>query len=102
MSAHTTQQTMNETQELFQPAAVASDSPRIAWCRRYRIIISDMTTQPVAAAAVATGEIDRWWCESDKLQFPMFGSGPTEADAIADFARRNGLRLWNEEVPQRP
>ena len=62
-------------------------SPRLLWMQRHGI-----TTSP----PFVTSEAHRdHWLASGKLGLP-FGEGDTEDDALVDYAKRHGLKLWNE------
>lgn len=73
------------TEELFPASTVTVESPRLSWIRRHSLTLER--------------------CDHSRLKFcawspfPMtdVSYGVTEDDALADWARRNGVRLWNEE-----
>jgi hypothetical protein len=83
--------------ELFDAQMGEGKSPRLKWLEKH-----GLKTHDYGAAFVSpeTGhEFGRWTCylESDYYTFSKWANGETEADAIADWARLNGVRLWNEE-----
>jgi mannose/cellobiose epimerase-like protein (N-acyl-D-glucosamine 2-epimerase family) len=74
--------------ELFAVDAISVDSPKVKWMKANTIQVRDNVTNRED--------------ETPKLVFslsnPQFktGYGLDEDDAIVDFAKRNGLKLWNE------
>ena len=88
--------------ELFPIASVKQDSPRLAWMKRHRVKTKHFPD-------VQPGDEDEWgnnvwpWiafdtlCEENLDATDLCG-GATEDDAIAKFARRHKLRIWNEET----
>ena len=76
--------------ELFKPEMVAGDSPRLKWIKRHQL---------KTERAFDEYYDEMRWCAWRDLAtcFDSEGSGITEDDAIADWARRNGVKLWNEE-----
>lgn len=80
--------------ELFPAQEVAGKSPRLKWLENHRLSVwkNAAAEVPCEAWLAAVFEVDG--------QLPkdsLIGEGHTEADAIADWARRNNVRLWNEE-----
>ena len=77
------------------------DSPRLAWLKKHEI-------QPKHNKEVEPGDEDEF---GDRIYpFSVYGSfmrgevkywlagfGDTEDEALVDFARGAGIRLWNEE-----
>ena len=70
---------------------VRGESPRLAWIKRH-----DLHTQ-----LCPDPDEHPWACWAGKLSAALdagtVGDGPTEDDAIADWARKSGALLWNEE-----
>lgn len=102
--------TMNaEPKELFPPSECAAESPRHAWIAKY-----GLTTRDNGAAGEDEfgTEYGRWsaWMEPIPLHQDMpsiryqnlTGEGDTEDEALADWARRHGVRMWFEEGYQKP
>ena len=82
--------------ELELPMSVeAIESPRLKWIKKHQINTmldkhhdKDCEYEPWAA----------WSADlSEALNEDNLGLGKTEHDAIADWAVKNGVRLWNEE-----
>ena len=77
--------------ELFP--TVKCDSPRLAWIKRH-----NLTT----AHNPELADDSPWSCWScplsNALDRETIGLGDTEADAIAEWAKLTGTRLWNEEA----
>lgn len=78
--------------ELFPPSTVAVESPRLRWMKRNGVCVESCDRVPrhpddprMAYDFEATSPSSR--CN---------GLGDTKDEAIADWARRNGVRLWNE------
>jgi hypothetical protein len=69
-------------------------SPRLAWKRKFNISTQDHGYHPES-------EFERWSAWSGDLHKAIgngsLASGTTEDDAIAEWARRHNVRLWNEE-----
>lgn len=81
------------TDELFPISAVSKESPKLVWIRRHGIKTNfddslELEEHPWSAWQ---GNLD-YAIEADN-----FGTGETEEDAIVNWARRNEVRLWNEE-----
>lgn len=64
------------------------DSPRLRWMKKHGVIVNHMPAVPKTC--------NTFW-HAASSQTTRDGTGPTEDDAIADWAKRNGVRLWNEE-----
>lgn len=82
--------------DLF-PDLPQQDSPRLAWMKRYGVKTT-MTPEPVVGSVCdLTGEeVVEWYAyiqEGEQAQ-----GGHTEDEAIAAFAKAQGMRLWNEEA----
>ncbi len=69
--------------DLF-PHLAESDSPRLAWMKRYTIILKlDHHETTWLAFSLSNPKLKT-------------GRGETDEDAVVDFAKNNKLRLWNE------
>lgn len=66
-------------------------SPRLKWMREHEV-----RTFSLDEGYYEEFNLDPWECTSNKGNFRK-GKGETEDEAIIDFARKNNLRLWNEE-----
>ena len=72
------------------------DSPRLAWIKKYKIIIQNFPN-------VKTGDEDEFgnemfqWVAISQLSAGASGEGATENNAIANLAIKLGWKLWNEE-----
>jgi hypothetical protein len=73
------------TPELFEPAMVAGNSPRRDWLERWVI----RTRQD---------DESKWVAFSMSNPYFKCGEGVDEDDAIADWSRRNAVKLWNEVI----
>lgn len=73
--------------ELFQPHEVAKDSPRVVWMKRYVVQVKDDAGSRNGGMLAFSQSNPTW----------KTGYGATEDDAITDFAKRNGIKLWSEE-----
>lgn len=84
--------------ELFPPESVSMKSPRLEWLERHRLVLHDFGA---GGESPETGmDFKRWVCrvqEPDFTERDCGAHGDTQEDAIADWARRNGVKLWNEE-----
>ena len=74
--------------ELFD--ATESLSPRVKWIRKHKIKTSRKDPDL---------PLDAWVCWSGEL-YNIIGSheigvGETEGQAMADWAKRHGVKLWN-------
>lgn len=78
---------------LFASEQVAMKSPRLAWMERHAI-------RTMLCKLVQAGE-NPWmaWTGDlmDAIEREAAGYGETEDDALFEFAKKNGLRMWNEE-----
>jgi hypothetical protein len=66
-----------------------SKSPRLAWLEKHKI-------------ATLRGKPDSWaaWTIGKPTKVDqIIGYGESEDEAIADWAIKTGMRLWNEEYP---
>lgn len=83
---------MNNQPELFPVASVTKDTPRLAWMKWYGIrILEDKW---------AEDEEEKWACwttQDPSHDETDVGMGSTEHDAIAAWAIKHGVRLWNEQ-----
>ena len=74
------------------------DSPRLAWMKIYDIHTQD--TGQEGECPEMGHDFKRWGCWSgdmgDAMASDEFSEGDTEGEAIADWAKRHGVLLWNE------
>jgi len=63
------------------------DSPKVIWMKRHAIQVKDDEIARVEGGKIAFSLSNPQW---------ETGVGSDEGDAIADFARRNNMKLWNE------
>jgi hypothetical protein len=80
--------------ELFPAEIVAAKSPRLIWLEKYRL--------HTHLSTMVGEDEDPWNCWSGKLaeaiEEDAVATGRTEHDAIAEWALKNHVRLWNEEI----
>ena len=74
------------TSDLFPDCR--QDSPRLAWMKRHGVEVVELPVKQ-------DGQYP--FCAGTASLMHAFGYGDTEDDALADFAKRNGIPLWNEE-----
>lgn len=75
-------------------------SPRLAWMEKHDVQTKNCPGDWVCEFTGLEGPC--WIAWSGKQTFGHILEpchGDTEKSAIADFAMRNGIRLWNEEAP---
>lgn len=74
---------------LFDLESLKQDSPRLAWMKKHDIKTHCWTDDP--------DELP-WLCWSGELPSDpaSCASGKTEDEALACWARWNGVRFWNE------
>lgn len=77
--------------ELFPQETVESKSPMRLWMEKHNIKTSLCLKDIEEPWSAWSGDLQEA-CDHDALAF-----GDCEADAIFEWARRNGVRLWNEE-----
>ena len=79
--------------ELFKPEMVAGDSPRLKWIKRHQLDVWFLAETGIEDDSPC------WVCQHKRGNevVECGASGPTEDDALADWARRNRVKLWNEE-----
>lgn len=70
------------------------DSPQLAWMKKTGIVTTDFGA---SGECPETGSYKRWHCERPGVEDEMFGEGDTRDEAIAEWAKANKVRLWNEE-----
>lgn len=75
------------TPELFPPSSMESPSPKLRRMRKHGL--KTIYHEYVAG-------IPEWVCTKEGFADRM-GFGAEEDDAIADWACRAGVKLWNEE-----
>jgi hypothetical protein len=76
---------------LFPADQIAVKSPRLKWMEKYSI------------QTKCSIDIDPPWAAwggdlSAAIETDAFGYGQTEDDALADWAKENNVKLWNEET----
>lgn len=74
--------------ELFSPSEVAMESPRLRWLRVHGVRTREVAKNPPAARFEARGPGGT-----------TPGAGDSEEEAQKDWGVKNGVRLWNEELP---
>ena len=94
------------TSDLF-PNEGRQDSPRLAWMKRHGVITKEYPAHGDWYAGLRSFAEDlQHVCDTDadillwercEHGLVNLGHARTEDDAIADLARKMGLRLWNEE-----
>jgi hypothetical protein len=70
--------------------APAQDSPRLAWMKRYGVKTFDRGY----SGTDEMGDFERW---TAGVGASNYVDGATEDEAIANWAKEHGLKLWNEE-----
>lgn len=78
---------MTDTIDLFPDCK--QDSPRLAWIKRNGVEVVELPVKQ-------DGQYP--FCAGTASVMHAFGYGDTEDDALADFSKRNGIPLWNEEA----
>lgn len=87
------------TDELFPHSTVAVESPRLRWMKKHNVSIIHNHDVSPGDEDEFSGETIFPFCATnspDKWLQSRAGYGNTEVEALADWARRNGVRLWNE------
>ena len=84
--------------ELFPVESVKGDSPRLAWLKSHHVKTKNFPEQKIGDENEFGDELFPWYAFSAFAEDDVndFIGGATEDDAIAEYARRKGLRLWNE------
>lgn len=91
----TTQSTMFLVPDTLFPVAL-QDSPRLAWLKKHKIKTRHYPgVDDEPSGFVISFETQREVGES-------FHFGITEDDALADWSRKNGVRMWHEEFLNKP
>ncbi len=92
--------------ELFDINSVSMDSPRLAWKKKHSVETEKLER---AGDEDDNGDtIPQWVCRIKKLAngaryFPnQIAGGDTEDEALAEYAAKNSIPLWNEEASQTP
>jgi hypothetical protein len=70
------------TRELIDSSQVAGDSPRLKWIKKYVVRLLLCTDDGLFHAI--------------SIAYKEHGAGLKEDDALAEFARKNKVRMWNE------
>jgi len=84
--------------DLFPTAQ--GESPRLRWLREHGVTTIKQPAALVGETCPETGDAIPAWVAGayDRLdRAHQYGHGETEDDSIADWARRNGVRLWSEQ-----
>lgn len=85
--------------ELFSHLEVASESPRLKWMRENRVLLHSPPSDMVGTEDDHGDMIHAYYATPDSDRGPdknNIGVGATADEALADFAIKHGLRLWNE------
>jgi hypothetical protein len=92
---------MNQS-ELFNVKSVTKLSPRLEWMARHGLV----TKEDDSFDGEEECDYEPWACfnpqqlEREHFAEGCYGTGPTEHDAIVDWAIKNKVKLWNEEGHQ--
>jgi hypothetical protein len=92
---------MSDQSEIFPPAEVAMDSPKLRWLAAHGLNTFQSDPALVGTESPETGEeYAAWYCmtiEDEKNEcLDGYVGGATEQEACANFAIMHGIRLWNE------
>ena len=71
----------------FPEETIATESPRLVWLRKHRIITKRLTLSGLGKM--------QWQAHVAGTELSAFGA--TEDEAIAGIATARNLKLWNEE-----
>jgi len=73
-----------------------SPSPRMRWLEKHKVVVEDATELGTRKKQYCAHFADD---DPDKSDLPYYGWGYGDSadDALADFASKNNLKLWNEE-----
>jgi len=76
-------------------------SPRLAWIRRNHVVTYRSDVEPVCwfagKADAPVTDVASWFVEETSANGDSrIGEGDTEDEAIAELARKHGMKLWNE------
>lgn len=88
---------MNEP-ELFSVPEVKS--PRMRWIAKHALVTQHHPEVTVGDECAETGaELYPWTAKQSSCCYPknVAQGGATEDDALASWARQNGVRMWFEE-----
>jgi len=83
--------------ELFKPSEVEMDSPKIRWMKKYNLKCE------CDESLFGNDEYEPWSCWDMSLENSFgdlennYSTGNTEDEAIAAYAKKHGIKLWNEE-----
>ena len=76
-------------------------SPRLAWMKRHHVKTQFFKQNKIGDKDEFGNDNWPWYAFDETSEENLFGrelcGGATEDDAIAEFARRNKLKMWNEE-----
>ena len=91
--------------ELFNSLEVASESPRLQWMRQNGVTLHSPPSDMVGMASNYGDTTEAYYAvPTDGLggfNTKSAGMGATADEALADYAVKHGLRLWNE-TPDAP
>ena len=83
--------------DLFPEAQ--SLSPKLQWMEKHGVTTIQQPPALVGETCPETGDVIPAWVAGAYLSLDLahqYGHGDTEEDSIADWARKNDVRLWNE------
>lgn len=93
----------SKTIELFSDP-LDSLSPRLAWMRNHRVKTHEFTNDPNNERTLNHVCFSRWLAFSPRMPHhedddrTRWAGGETEDEAIVNFAKLMGWKLWNEEA----
>ena len=83
--------------ELFQIKTVKQDSPRLAWMKLHKLKTKKSNDLNEVTEDEFSNDIYPWYANAtDETNDEGFCGGLTEDEAITNWARWKGVRLWNE------
>ena len=79
-------------------------SPRLRWLQEHKITTAHWPEVNPGDEDEFGNELFPWTAFCGPLDglHATIGCGATEAEALADYARQRGIRLWNEEGYEKP
>lgn len=86
------------SEELFKPSEVQSESPKLRWMRAHGLEVRDLSDripedcEPFTCAL--TADFNNPVSMNPLVRHMAYGN--TADEAIANYARKHGLKLWNE------
>ncbi len=90
---------MSEQSEMFAPEAVAMLSPKLLWVQTHDLHVWHTPDLVGDEEDDQGNEIKPWTCAKMSAGGPALsrcGTGDTEEEALADYAAKHGLGLWNQ------